>query len=136
MRFLLSILVGLCLVSNLRAADIAMVSLAVGDNFRNAVSLGIQNKQSYCDEHGYDFICEDELLDHTRTAHWSKILLILKTMENSNYKWIFWTDADALISNRSRGQKEKAIALCFADEQWPFLFDPRDVKYLLKFYLV
>jgi hypothetical protein len=70
----------------LNSAEIAVVSLAAGKEFREIVQLGLQNKQSYCTQHGYDFICAEESLDSTRGITWSKILLILKAMENNEYK--------------------------------------------------
>lgn len=85
--------------SMLLGGDIAVVSLAIGDQFREAVALGIENKRLYCQKHDYDFICEEKSLDKSRPHAWSKILLILKVMENPQYKWIFWTDADSLIMN-------------------------------------
>lgn len=81
------------------AADIAVVTLAAGDKYKESVRLGIENKRAYCEKHGYDFICCEEILDSSRAIPRSKILLVLQTMENSDYKWIFWTDADSLIMN-------------------------------------
>lgn len=86
-------------LSALNSAEIAIVTIAAGEEYREAVKLGLKNKQDYCIQRGYDFVCGDKTLDPTRTIHWSKILLILKTMENEKYQWIFWTDADALIMN-------------------------------------
>ncbi|MBA3721547.1 MAG: glycosyltransferase [Parachlamydiaceae bacterium] len=83
----------------LAAQDIAVVTLAVGKEYQNVVAAGIENKKQYCELHGYDFICEKELLDPSRPIPWSKIPLLLRVMENSSYKWIFWTDADSLVMN-------------------------------------
>jgi hypothetical protein len=80
-------------------SDIAVVSMAVGSAFKKSVKIGIENKRLYCKTHGYDFICGEEHLDPSRHIVWSKILQIQKVLENSAYKWIFWTDADSLIMN-------------------------------------
>jgi galactosyl transferase GMA12/MNN10 family len=85
--------------SGLLANEIAVVTLAVGKDYRETVDLGIKNKRSYCNKHGYKFICGTRTLDSSRPIQWSKIKLILKTMENTSCKWIFWTDADSLIMN-------------------------------------
>ncbi len=82
-----------------RASDIAVVTLAVGTEYKECVKLGIQNKRLYCEKHGYDFICIEESLDLSRPISWSKILLVQKIMENPKYKWVFWTDADSLVMN-------------------------------------
>ena len=83
------------------ASDIAVVTMAVGDNYKTAVSTGILNKRKYCEKHGYDFIYGEEQLDKNRPIAWSKILLLRKTLDNHKYKWVFWTDADSLFMNMS-----------------------------------
>ncbi len=85
--------------SILPGSDIAVVTMAVGKEFGEVVDIALKNKQTYCEVHGYDFICEKEHLDPERPIVWSKIPLILKVMENPQNQWIFWTDADALIMN-------------------------------------
>lgn len=89
----------LLICSKIAASEIAIVTLIVGDRYSDAVKAGIENKEAYCKKHGYDFFCSTEVLDPSRPIPWSKIVLIQKTMENYSYKWVFWTDADALIMN-------------------------------------
>ena len=84
---------------SLHGSEIAVVTIASGANYRNAVQQGINNKSLYCNKHGYDFICCDISLDASRPVAWSKILILLQTMENPEYKWIFWTDDDSLFMN-------------------------------------
>lgn len=99
-KVLASILAFLFLaVAQVHSADIAVVTLAAGDNYQSAVKTGIDNKRAYCQKHGYDFIVGTESLDKRRPFAWSKVLLLLKVMENPTYKWVFWTDADSLIMN-------------------------------------
>lgn len=81
--------------------EIAVVTLAVGAQYKQAVYLGIENKRAYCEQHGYDFICFEEQLDSSRPIPWSKIKALQKVMENPQYKWVFWTDADSLIMNQA-----------------------------------
>lgn len=83
------------------ASDIAVVTIASGTEYRKIVTPGIENKKKYCELHGYDFIVCEETLDSSRSPSWSKVLLLNKLMENSSYKWLFWTDADSLIMNHS-----------------------------------
>lgn len=80
-------------------SDIAVVSLVIGSKYKEAVQIGVENKRLYCEMHGYDFICGEEDLDSSRPIPWSKIVLIQKVLKNSDYKWIFWTDADSLVMN-------------------------------------
>jgi len=86
--------------SSLIASDIAVVTLAHSKEYRELVSLGVENKHAYCRQHGYDYIYCEETLDPSRHPAWSKILLVLKAFENSTYQWVVWLDADTLIMNQ------------------------------------
>jgi len=81
------------------ASDIAVVSIAAGENYQQKVKLGIENNRYYCQQHGYDFIFSDQSEDTSRHIYWSKIALVLKTLQKPTYKWVVWIDADALIMN-------------------------------------
>jgi hypothetical protein len=83
--------------SHLHALKIAVVTLAVGEKYQQAVQPGMIGKQEYCNEHRYDFFCVTESLDPERHCAWSKIKLIQKVLPD--YDWVFWTDADSLIMN-------------------------------------
>lgn len=99
MKFLFHILIFITLKISISSHDIAIVTLAVGKKYQEAVNPGIVSKQLYCNHHGYDFIvCEDHL-DTSRPIPWSKILLTQELL--SKYKWIFFSDADSLIMNYS-----------------------------------
>lgn len=98
MKFALLLLV-VCYTNFLTAADIAVVSIAWGDDYKESVRLGTENKSYYCQHHGYDFIYSEESEDPSRNIYWSKILLTLKALENPAYKWVVWMDADTLIMN-------------------------------------
>lgn len=66
-------------------------------NYRKMGEIAKENKLAYAKKHNYDLIVYDELLDIKREATWNKVLAIKNHL--ANYKWIFWTDADALIMN-------------------------------------
>lgn len=89
----------ICYGAFLSAADYAIVTIAVGDEYKEKVRLGTENKAFYCQKHGYDFIYSEELQDPSRDIYWSKIPLMQKTLENSSYKWVVWMDADTVIMN-------------------------------------
>lgn len=61
--------------------------------------LSFKNKLHYAQRHGYDFYQYTAVIDASRPAAWSKILIIQRHL--SAYDWIFWTDADSLIMNQS-----------------------------------
>lgn len=84
----------------LSANEITAISIAAGDDFRERVKLGIENKESYCKKYGYKFVCADKTLDTSRHPAWSKILLALETFNDPECKWVVWLDADTLIMNK------------------------------------
>lgn len=55
------------------------------------------NKAEYAFRHGYDFICKRNYKAYDRPISWYKIKHILELMPN--YDYIFWSDADAVITN-------------------------------------
>ncbi|KAJ7562054.1 hypothetical protein O6H91_03G053400 [Diphasiastrum complanatum] len=68
-------------------------------SFEGLMELITPNKQSYVQRHGYDFIDASDLLDRRRPPSWSKILAVRKHLPQ--YDWIFWNDADSLVTNPS-----------------------------------
>jgi len=76
---------------------IGVCSLAIGDAFKEAVKYGVRSKVLYCQKHGYDFIQDDSLTDHSRHLAWSKIPVILNYL--TKYDYLVWVDADTLIMN-------------------------------------
>lgn len=81
---------------------IALLTLAVGDEFKEKAKLGIQGKKMYCQKHGYDYIDDagnEEIIDHSRPLPWSKVSLILKCLDMNRYDYLFWIDGDTHIMN-------------------------------------
>jgi hypothetical protein len=55
---------------------------------------------AYAKLRGYDAVVVTGVLDATRPASWSKLLLVERyLMENPDCTWIMWIDADAVIAN-------------------------------------
>jgi hypothetical protein len=61
--------------------------------------IGEMNKRDYCRGHGYRFICRKSGFDKTRPPSWSKILFTKQYLPDCD--WLFWSDADALVTNFS-----------------------------------
>lgn len=77
---------------------IALLTLVIGDKYKNAVNMAIETKKIYCEKHGYDFIIGDEsIYDTNRPIAWSKIQLLKKHL--GNYDYVFLSDADVVIMN-------------------------------------
>lgn len=55
------------------------------------------NKAEYAFRHGYDFLCSRNYEGYDRPLSWFKIRKILELLPN--YDYIFWSDADAVITN-------------------------------------
>lgn len=78
---------------------IAILSLAIGEEYKKSVELCQKSKKMYCDKNNYDYIEDSSVYDSTRHPAWSKVLLILKYL--SFYDYVVWMDADIIIMNDS-----------------------------------
>jgi len=59
--------------------------------------IAAENKRRYAQRHGYAFRSITTGFDPTRPPAWSKIRFIQRALHE--YRWVFWSDADALIMN-------------------------------------
>ena len=58
-----------------------------------------ENKIEYCKKHGYDFYNFNQMnRDEPTAPEWAKFVYCKKLL--GNYNWLFWTDADSLITNQ------------------------------------
>lgn len=86
-----------------RKFRIAMVTLSdesdgIPDRSFEGVMKAVEpNKRSYAEKHGYDFIDATYVLDRRRPPSWSKILAVRTHLPH--YDWMFWNDADSLVTN-------------------------------------
>ncbi|EFJ20553.1 hypothetical protein SELMODRAFT_443878 [Selaginella moellendorffii] len=86
-----------------RTYRFAMVTCSDGSSsvphrsFEGLMELVTPNKRAYVDLHGYDFIDASDCLDRSRPPSWSKILAVRKHL--ASYEWVFWNDADSLVTN-------------------------------------
>jgi hypothetical protein len=78
---------------------IAVVTFAVGADYKRAMAPGLESKQAWCTRHGYDFHCGgDSVWDRSRPISWSKVLYFRQFLD-SGYDYLFVSDADVLITN-------------------------------------
>jgi len=77
---------------------IAVVTLAIGEEYKEMVKFGRDSLKIYCIKNKYDIIEEDEY-DESRQIFWAKIPLIIKTIESNIYDYVVWIDADTMIMN-------------------------------------
>jgi len=82
------------------AAAAAAVAAAGGPappRFDELLRLTRANKARYAAAHGYAFIDASDALDASRPASWSKIRAVKRHL--GSYDWVFWLDADTVITN-------------------------------------
>lgn len=60
--------------------------------------LTVKNKLKYAHKHHYGCMVFSKILDSTRSPSWNKIK-ILHDYIDVGYNWLFWTDADSIITN-------------------------------------
>lgn len=75
---------------------ICLITLSTKNIF-NYASITEETKREYCEKHNYDFLVQHGVLDPSRHPSWSKILLVGSLL--SFYDWVFWSDADSIISD-------------------------------------
>ena len=59
----------------------------------------LNNIKQYAEYHNYKFICKDSDFPTNYIIYFEKSKLILDAFENSNIKWAWWIDVDALVTN-------------------------------------
>lgn len=84
---------------------IAVLTLAVGEEFKRKVHYANLSLQEYSKKHGYDYIDDSTICDHTRPIPWSKILLIMRYLPT--YDYVVWIDADAMILDLEQKLEDK-----------------------------
>lgn len=88
---------------------IAILTLSIGEKFKEKMKYAILSKVEYCKKHKYDLIDDESVYDKTRPIAWSKILLIKKYLPM--YDYVFWIDADAIILNFEHRLEDKIFLL-------------------------
>jgi hypothetical protein len=76
---------------------IAILTLRIGEKYKEFTKLGMLTQIEYCKRNGYDLIDDESVYDKSRPIPWSKILSIKKYLQQ--YDYIVWMDADIIILN-------------------------------------
>ncbi|MFF0494451.1 glycosyltransferase [Nocardia sp. NPDC004068] len=56
-----------------------------------------EDKQNYCERHGFAFYGYTDVFTTDRAPHWSKIPAVERHL--GEHDWLYWIDADAVITN-------------------------------------
>ena len=80
---------------------LTILTLAIGNDYKKALSKGLLSKKQYAEKHGYTYIQGDEShWDRERPISWSKVPFLLKYLEQLEDGEIVWlSDADVYITN-------------------------------------
>jgi hypothetical protein len=84
---------------------IAVLTLAIGDAYKEKVHYAHLSKKIYCEKHSYDLIDDESVWDTERPISWSKICLLKKYLPL--YDYVVWMDADAMITNMDHKLEDK-----------------------------
>lgn len=97
-----------------------VLTLAIGNDFRNTLCKALQSKVDYCKKHGYEFILGDEIFwDRSRPIAWSKVPFLLDVLQRCEENEIlFLSDADVYITNMN---------LRIEDHILPHFMDSKDL---------
>lgn len=69
--------------------------------WRTLGDLTSSTKVAYCKAKGYGFRCYRSGWDVARPMSWSKLHFVLDALRH--YEWVFWIDADAIVTNPNVG---------------------------------
>ena len=80
---------------------LTILTLAIGNDYKKALSKALVSKKQYAEKHGYTYIQGDEShWDRERPISWSKVPFLLKYLEKLEDGDIVWlSDADVYITN-------------------------------------
>ena len=80
---------------------VTILTLAIGEDYRQALAKCLKSKKSYAEKHGYTYIQGgEEFWDRTRPIPWSKVGFVLSTLRKLPDGALVWlSDSDVLITN-------------------------------------
>jgi hypothetical protein len=89
---------------------IAVLTFAVGGDYKRAMEPGMASKRAYCARHGYTFLeGGEDVWDRKKPIPWSKINFILKYLDD--YDILFWTDGDVILTNPDKRLEDFLVPL-------------------------
>lgn len=92
------------------APKIAILTFAVGADYKRAIEPGMATKRAYAESHGYAFLeGGEDVWDRKKPIPWSKIRFILKYL--NEYDYLFWSDGDVVITNPTLRLEDHVIPL-------------------------
>jgi hypothetical protein len=95
-----------------------ILTLAIGNDFCEALAPALRSKRAYAQRHGYTYIqAGEEFWDRDRPIAWSKVWFVIKTLaEFPDGTLFFLSDADVLITNPELRLEDHVAPLLPADK--------------------
>lgn len=94
------------------APRIAVITLAIGDDYRNTLKKALNSKREYCKRHGYDYFeFHEERWNRERPIAWSKVPIWQEFCEKAEYDYVWISDADVYITNQEKKLEDWVLPL-------------------------
>jgi hypothetical protein len=92
---------------------LTILTLAIGNDYKKALSKALLSKKQYAEKHGYKYIQGSEMYwDRERPISWSKIPFLLDHLNKLEDGEIVWlSDADVYITNQELKFEEHVMPL-------------------------
>ena len=102
-----------------------ILTLAIGTDYKKALSKALESKRIYAKKHGYTYIeAGEEYWDRHRPIPWSKVgflLYVLNTLKDDSLIWL--SDADVLITNMDLKIEDHILPLLPPEKDLLFIYD-------------
>jgi hypothetical protein len=104
---------------------IAIITLAIGADYRKGLERALASKKAYAEKHGYHYFeFHEERWNRDRPIAWSKVPVWIEFSEMTDkYDYIWISDADVYITNMDIKLEEWVIPLLPADKNLLMCWD-------------
>jgi hypothetical protein len=108
----------------------AIMTLAIGEEYRKIWEPSLKSKEDYAKKHGYTYIKGgDEFLDKSKPISWSKVPFAIHTLSNSPDGMLFlFSDTDVMITNPDLRLEDHVLPLLPDDKDLLISIDAQGVK--------
>jgi len=100
------------------------MKIALLQFYTNNISYGLYSEainKKYCEEKGYTYICDKDdtkirSISENRSLHWCKIKIVKELLDNNDFDYVLFLDADAIISDFNQNIED------FIDDNYNIIF--------------
>ena len=103
---------------------IAVITVAIGEEYRKKLSKALQSKKDYCLKQGYDYFeFHDERWNRDRPFSWSKVPIWKEFCAKKEYDYIWISDADVYITNLNIRLEDHILSLIPSNKDFLLTYD-------------